>query len=76
MIRIDSLRMHLPNGFQHRATTISRIVGDLLATQSTQHSVQLELINITLPPLRAHMPDAEIAQLIVGQINQHLVGGG
>lgn len=75
MIQIDSLRMHLPQGFEHRATTISRMVGNLLANQSTQHSAQLDTMRITLPPLRPHMPDMEIAQLIVGQINHNIVGG-
>ena len=75
MIRIDRLRLRLPAGFEHRALTIARRVGEMLAEQSV--SRDLEIDSVTLSPLqiRIHTSDDEIARLITLQIVAQQTGG-
>lgn len=68
MIQIDRLRMHLPGGFQHRAVSITRLVGDLLAKQHIAQDVSLESLVIKPQQLTMNNSDNEIANLIVNQI--------
>ena len=75
MIRIDRIRMKLPAGFEHRATSIARLVGELLAKQSVARDMTLE--SVVLEPQRIHVatPDVEIAQRIATQIIEQYGGG-
>lgn len=75
MIQIERIRMHLPAGFEHRATSIARLVGDALAKQSVSHDVSLESVSITPQRITGNTPDVEIAQLIVAQIICGCEGG-
>lgn len=75
MIRIDRLRMHLPAGFEHRATTLARLVGDVLAKQSVSRDVSLDAISIAPQRINPNTPDIEIAQIIVAQITSFNQGG-
>ncbi len=68
MIQIERIRMHLPAGFEHRATSIARLVGDVLAKQHISLDVSLESVSITPQRISARTPDVEIAYLIVEQI--------
>lgn len=68
MIQIERLRMRLPAGFEHRATTIARLVGDILAQQTVPHDASMESISITSQRVNANTPDAEVAQLIAVKI--------
>jgi len=76
VIRIDRIRMKLPAGFEHRATTIARLLGEILARQTVAGEVTLE--SVTLEPQRIHAgtPDVEIAQRIAIQIIERYRGGG
>ena len=60
--------MHLPAGFEHRATALARLVGDLLAKQSVSRNVSLDSISIAPQRINPNTPDVEIAQIIVAQI--------
>ncbi len=68
MIQIERIRMHLPAGFEHRATSIARRVGDVLAKQHISLDVSLESVSITPQRISAGTPDVAIANLIVEQI--------
>jgi len=68
MIQIERLRMHLPAGFEHRATSIARLVGEGLAREHITRDAALESVSIPRQRIMAHTPDIEIANLIVRQI--------
>jgi len=68
MIQIDRLRLHLPGAMQHRAVSITRLVGDLLAKQHITQDVSLESLVIKPQQLTMNNSDNEIANLIVNQI--------
>ena len=74
MIHIDTLRLHLPAGLQHRAAGIARLVGEHLASHSLQHSAALEKLAITLPAIPSGTPDGDIAQMIAAQIVAQVTG--
>jgi hypothetical protein len=75
VIHIDRLRMHLPAGFEHRATTLTRMVGDVLSKQSVSRDVSLDSISIAPQKVNVNTPDIEIAQMIVAQIISGNQGG-
>ena len=68
MIHIERIRMHLPAGFEHRATSIARLVGTVLAKQSVSQDVLLNSLSVSPPRLPLNISDAEIANQIVEQI--------
>jgi hypothetical protein len=67
--------MHLPAGFEHRATTIARLVGGTLAKQSISAHTTLESVVVKPPRISASTRDDEIAAAIVMQIISSLRGG-
>ncbi len=68
MIQIERIRMHLPAGFEHRAASIARLVGDILAKQHISQDVSLESVSITSQRLSLNTTDIEVAHFIVEQI--------
>jgi hypothetical protein len=68
MFQIERIRLHLPAGFEHRATSIARLVGEGLAKQQITQDAALESVSIPRQRIMARTPDVEIANLIVGQI--------
>lgn len=68
MIEIDRLRMRLPPGFEHRATSIARRVGDMLAAEPVPRAVSLQAVSIEPQSVTGHTSDDEIARRIVVQI--------
>jgi len=68
MIQIERIRLHLPAGFEHRATSIARMVGEVLAKQHIARDVSLESVSIPPQRIAAGTPDVEIAYLIAEQI--------
>lgn len=69
MIQIERLKMCLPNGFEHRATSIARMVGETLAETNTAHHDQvLDRLSVTPKRIALNTPDREIANLIVEEI--------
>ena len=75
MIHIERIRMRLPAGFEHRATTITSMVGDILAQQSLTQEVSLEAIALGPQRINTNTSDVEIAQLIATQIISDVTGG-
>ena len=68
MIQIERIRMYLPAGFEHRAISIARRVGDVLAKQHISQDVALESVSIPRQRITAGTSDVEIANIIVEQI--------
>ncbi len=75
MIEIDRIRLQLPMGFEHRAVSITRLLGEVLSRQSVTRDVSLDRINISPQLIRANTADEEIAQMIANQIMQNYAGG-
>lgn len=75
MIQIERIRMHLPAGFEHRATSIARLIGGELAKQSISAHMALDSIVVKPPRISANTRDDEIAAAIVMQIISSLEGG-
>lgn len=75
MIYIEQLRMRLPAGFEHRAASIARQVGKLLATQSVSEDLSIDSVSISPQQIRANSADEEIAQMIAVQIIESYAGG-
>jgi hypothetical protein len=74
MIQIDRLRMRLPTGFEHRATSIARTVGKVLAKQSVSRQVSIDVVSISAQNINTNTSDDEIAQMIVNQLIATHVG--
>ena len=68
MIHIERLSMHLPAGFEHRATSIALLVGDGLSRQKVQEDISLDSLQLTPQKIAKNISDAEIANLIIQQI--------
>jgi hypothetical protein len=67
--------MKLPAGFEHRATSIARLLGELLAQQSVSRDVTLESVVLEAQRIQVTTPDMEIAQRIATQIVEQYGGG-
>ena len=75
MIKIERMRMHLPTGFEHRATSIARLVGEALKKESVTQDISLEAVSLEPQRISVGTPDSEIAHLIVQQIVSNYRGG-
>ncbi|HRF06672.1 hypothetical protein [Accumulibacter sp.] len=75
MIRIDRLRLRLPAGFEHRALSIARRVGEMLAEQSVSQDLAIDSVTLSPLKIRIHTSDDEIARLITLQIVAQQAGG-
>ena len=68
MIRIERLRLRLPPGYQHRATSIAHKLGEFLAKESVSQDVSLETLSLAPQNLSGQHSDEEIAQKIARQV--------
>jgi len=75
MIQIERLRMHLPAGFEHRATAISRLVGKALANKHLSQDRVIEALSLKPQRIALNSSDNEIADLIVEQVVTAIEGG-
>jgi hypothetical protein len=75
MIRIERVRMQLPAGFEHRATSIAQLVGRELAKQQVSQDISLESLAIPRQEISLNTSDTEIANMIVEQIVSGYGGG-
>jgi hypothetical protein len=75
MMRIERLRLRLPPGYQHRATSIARKLGEFLAKESVSRDVSLETLSLKPQNLIGQHSDEEIAQKIARQIIAAYQGG-
>ena len=64
MLHIDRMRMRLPKGFEHRASSIARLVGDSMADMRT----------LSIGPLQIgpNATDQDIANGIVERIVERI----
>jgi len=68
MLRIDRMRMRLPKGFEHRASTIARLVGDSIAEIQPSENRTLERLTISPVQVSQNATDQEIANNIAERI--------
>ncbi len=74
MIQIERLRLRLPAGFEHRAASIARTVGKVLAKQSVSQQLSIDAVTLTAQKIHANTSDEEIAQMIVRQLLDNHAG--
>jgi hypothetical protein len=68
MLRIERMRMRLPKGFEHRASTIARMVGDSIAEIHFSENRTLERLSISPVQVSPNATDQEIANSIAERI--------
>ena len=64
MLHIDRMRMQLPAGFEHRASSIARLVGESLADFQPVESRNMDRLNIGPVDVSAHATDHDIANSV------------
>lgn len=75
MIDIDRLKLQLPEGFEHRAGRISRMIGDQLALTPIQSTQRFEQLSIGPVQIGRAATDQQVARDIARAIQQQLNGG-
>ena len=75
MIRIERLRLRLPAAHQHRAVSIARKLGDMLAQEAVSADVALDAISLPPQHLTGQHSDEDIARHIARQIGAAYCGG-
>jgi hypothetical protein len=68
MIHIERIRMQLPQGFEHRASSIARLVGESMASIHPTENRSLD--NLSIGPVRVsrNATDQEIAGTVAERI--------
>jgi hypothetical protein len=68
MLHIKQMRMQLPAGYEHRATSIARLVGELLA--ECQHTESHNVDHLSIGPIQisTHASDRDIANSVTQRI--------
>lgn len=74
MLHIERMRMKLPAGFEHRASTIGRLVADAMAQFEPAEQRTLERLSIDPVRISPGATDQDIAQSIAEQIVSKLRG--
>ena len=75
MLNIERMRMHLPAGFEHRASAIARLVGESMAEFHPVENRTLDKLSIGPVQVSPNATDQEIAQRVAEQIASTLGGG-
>ncbi len=75
MLEVSRLRLQLPAGFEHRASSIARLLGESLAEVPTLESRTLESLEIGPVRVVPDETDMEIANRIANQIASMLGDG-
>jgi hypothetical protein len=68
MLHIERMRMQLPAGYGHRASSIARLVGESLADIQPSESRNLEHLNIGPVEVSNHATDHDIANSVTQRI--------
>ena len=68
MLRIESMQMRLPQGFEHRAAAIARLVGDSMAGIETSGNRTLDTLSVGPVQVGPNATDQQIANDIVARI--------
>lgn len=75
MLTIDTLRLQLPAGLEHRAERIGRLLGDALARiEIGAADADVALAHLALPPIAIARgaSDAEIARGIASSVRRQI----
>ena len=75
MLQIERMRMRLPAGFEHRASTIARLVGESMAEIQPSENRTLDRLSISPVQVSQNASDQEIAHSIAGRIASTLGRG-
>jgi len=65
----------MPAGFEHRASSISRLIGDLLATTPPPRNYRLDHLSLPDIQINPAASDAQVAKAVVGGILGSLGSG-
>ena len=68
MLRIDRLRMQLPAGFKHRASSIARLVGESMAGIHPSQNRTLDRLSIGPIQVSPNSTDQDIAHSVTERI--------
>ncbi|MCP3902787.1 MAG: hypothetical protein GY715_04045 [Planctomycetes bacterium] len=72
MIRIDSMRLQLPAGFEGRADGIARLVGESLTQRAPERSVQVKSASVGPVNVERQASDRQIAAMIAASIRREV----
>ncbi len=75
MLQIERIRMQLPEGFEHRASTIARLVGEAIAAIKPSENRTIDNLSIGPVQVSPNATDQEIAHNVAQQIASTLGGG-
>ena len=75
MLHIERMRMQLPEGFEHRASTIARLVGESMAEIHLSKNRALDRLSISPVQVSPNATDQQIANSVAEQIASTLGGG-
>jgi hypothetical protein len=68
MLNIERLRMQLPAGFEHRASTIAGLVAEAMTAFNPTDKLTMERLSIGPLRISQNTTDQEIAHVVVEQI--------
>ena len=74
MLQIERMRMQLPAGFEHRASTIAHLVGDAMGEFHATENRTLDRLSIGPVPVSPNATDQDIANSIAQRIASTLKG--
>lgn len=74
MLHIDRMRIQLPAGFEHRASTIAHLVGESMAEIQSSENRTLDRLSISPVHILPNATDQEIAHSIAERIASTLGG--
>ncbi len=74
MLHIERMRMQLPAGFEHRVSTIARLVGESMAEIHLSENRTLDKLSIGPVRVSPNATDQEIAQSVAERIALTLGG--
>ena len=74
MLNIEHMRMQLPAGFEHRASTIARLVGESMAKVHPTENRTLDRLSIGPVQVSPNATDQEIAHIVAQRIASTLGG--
>jgi len=75
MLHIERMRMQLPEGFEHRALTIARLVGESMAEIHPSENRTLDRLSISPVQVLPNATDQEIAHSVAERIASTLGRG-
>ncbi len=75
MLRIERMRMQLPTGFEHRAATIARLVGESMAEVQLSNNRTLDKLSVSPVKVSPNATDQEIAHSVAKRIASTIGGG-